>query len=53
MHVPPGLRLVDMLALEDEREGRLGLMLFTVSEDLWTNQDNERVKSSRMTLNRY
>jgi hypothetical protein len=36
-----------------EREGRLGLMLFTVTEDTWTNQDGAVVKRSRMTLIRY
>ena len=36
-----------------EREGRLGLMLFTVTEDNRTNQDDELVKASRSTLIRY
>ena len=36
-----------------EREGKLGLMLFTVTEDTWTNQDDAVVKRSRMTLIRY
>jgi hypothetical protein len=36
-----------------EREGKLGLMLFTVTEDTWTNQDRTVVKRSRMTLIRY
>jgi hypothetical protein len=36
-----------------EREGRLGLMLFTVLEDTWTNQRNQLVKRTRMTLIRY
>jgi len=36
-----------------EREGKLGLMLFTVTEDTWTNQDDVVVKRSRMTLIRY
>jgi hypothetical protein len=36
-----------------EREGRLGLMLFTVSEDVWTNQAAQRVKRTRSTLIRY
>ncbi|MET9089464.1 MaoC family dehydratase N-terminal domain-containing protein [Streptomyces sp. NPDC004237] len=36
-----------------ERPGRLGLMLFTVTEDTWTNQHGELVKRSRMTLIRY
>lgn len=41
------------LAEYREREGRLGLMLFTVSEDTWTNQRAEVVKTARMTLIRY
>jgi N-terminal half of MaoC dehydratase len=36
-----------------ERPGRLGLMLFTVTEDTWTNQNGELVKRSRMTNIRY
>jgi hypothetical protein len=36
-----------------EREGRLGLMLFTLSQDVWTNQDNEVVKTTKSTLIRY
>lgn len=36
-----------------EREGRLGLMLFSTSVDTWTNQDGEFVKRSTMTLIRY
>ena len=36
-----------------EREGRLGLMLFTITEDNWTNQDDELLKTSRSTLIRY
>lgn len=36
-----------------EREGRLGLMLFSSSVDTWTNQDGEFVKRSTMTLIRY
>lgn len=41
------------LAEYHEREGRLGLMLFTVSEDTWTNQRDELVKRTRSTLIRY
>jgi hypothetical protein len=44
---------VNRLSGYTEREGRLGLMLFTVSEDSWTNQDGEVVKRTRMTLIRY
>jgi len=36
-----------------EREGRLGLMLFTTSKDTWTNQRGEMVKTSLGTLIRY
>jgi hypothetical protein len=36
-----------------EREGRLGLMLFTVTETKWTNQRGELVKVSRNILIRY
>jgi hypothetical protein len=36
-----------------EREGRLGLMLFSTNVDTWTNQDGEFVKRSSMTLIRY
>jgi N-terminal half of MaoC dehydratase len=42
-------RLVDYF----EREGRLGLMLFTILEDTWTNQRNQLVKRTRITLIRY
>ena len=41
------------LAEYREREGRLGLMLFTISETRWTNQRDELVKSSQNTLIRY
>lgn len=41
------------LAEYREREGKLGLMLFTVSEDTWTNQDSQLVKRTRSTLIRY
>jgi N-terminal half of MaoC dehydratase len=44
---------VRRLAGYTEREGRLGLMLFTVTEDVWTNQDNQVVKTSKSTLIRY
>ena len=36
-----------------EREGRLGLMLFSSTIDTWTNQHDEIVKRSTMTLIRY
>ena len=44
---------VTRLAGYRERQGRLGLMLFTVSEDTWTNQAGELVKQARQTLIRY
>ena len=44
---------VTRLAEYRERPGRLGLMLFTVSEATWTNQRDEWVKTSRSTLIRY
>lgn len=44
---------VRRLAEYREREGRLGLMLFTVTEDNWTNQRDELVKSSKTTVIRY
>ena len=44
---------VTRLAGYYERQGRLGLMLFTVSEDVWTNQAGELVKRTRHTLIRY
>lgn len=44
---------VSRLAAYSEREGRLGLMLFTTTEDTWTNQRDEMVKTSRSTLIRY
>jgi hypothetical protein len=44
---------VNRLADYQEREGRLGLMLFTINEDVWTNQDDDEVKRTRSTLIRY
>ncbi len=44
---------VTTLSGYSEREGRLGLMLFSTSEDIWTNQRGETVKTSRGTLIRY
>ena len=37
----------------NEREGRLGTMLFTRMRDTWTNQRNDVVKSNITTLIRY
>jgi hypothetical protein len=36
-----------------ERPSRFGLMLFTVTESTWTNQNDDMVKISRATLIRY
>lgn len=36
-----------------ERESRLGLMLLTALEDVWTNQDGALVKTMTRTLIRY
>jgi hypothetical protein len=44
---------VGHLAEYREREGRLGLMLFTIGEDTWTNQADEVVKRTRSTQIRY
>ncbi|MCU1657569.1 MAG: hypothetical protein JWO57_2225 [Pseudonocardiales bacterium] len=51
----PGDLITSALTLAEyrEREGRLGLMLFTISEDTWTNQNEELVKRTRTTLIRY
>jgi hypothetical protein len=37
----------------DEREGRLGLMLFTRTSARWFNQRGDEVKTATMTLIRY
>jgi len=44
---------VSRLAGYKEREGRLGLMLFTSSETVWTNQRDEMVKRTVGTVIRY
>lgn len=51
----PGDVILSVSRLGDytERSGRLGLMLFTVFEDTWTNQRGELVKRTRNTLIRY
>ena len=36
-----------------EREGKLGLMLFTTLQDEWTNQSGALVRRSRLNLIRY
>lgn len=51
----PGDVITSVRRLADyrEREGRLGLMLLTTTEDVWTNQNGEVVKTSRVTVIRY
>lgn len=51
----PGDVITSVTSLADyyEREGRLGRMLFTVSEAVWTNTDGELVKRARSTVIRY
>jgi hypothetical protein len=44
---------VTSLASYSEREGRLGLMLTTVTEDRWTNQRGQLVRVGRISLLRY
>ena len=44
---------VTRLAEYQEREGRHGLMLFTFSEDTWTNHREEMVKRTRSNHIRY
>jgi len=44
---------VSRLVGYSERAGRLGLMLFTVTEDTWTSQQGDLVKVSSSTLIRY
>jgi hypothetical protein len=51
----PGDVIESVTSLFDysERTGRLGEMLFTVTEDVWRNQRSEVVRRYRMTLIRY
>jgi hypothetical protein len=51
----PGDVITSVTRLSEYREarGRLGLMLFTVLEDRWTNQDGALVKLSRDSSIRY
>jgi len=51
----PGDVITTVSALTDyqERTGRLGLMLFTTTEQRWTNQEGELVKAQRDILIRY
>jgi hypothetical protein len=44
---------VSRLAGYEERDGRLGRMLFTTTEATWTNQQDDLVKRSRSALIRY
>jgi len=53
MHPGDVITSVTTLHSYSERSGRLGLMLFTIFETTWTNQDGEFVKRSRNTLIRY
>jgi hypothetical protein len=53
MHPGDVITAVSTLTGYQEREGRLGLMLFTTQMDRWTNQDDELVKVATMTLIRY
>jgi MaoC dehydratase-like protein len=51
----PGDMVTDNAAISDytERQGRLGLMLFTTTDHRWTNQRGEHVKTQRLTYIRY
>ncbi|WP_199286638.1 FAS1-like dehydratase domain-containing protein [Nocardioides houyundeii] len=44
---------VNVLAEYRERVGQHGSMLFTVTEDTWTNQHDQHVKTHRVTTIRY
>jgi hypothetical protein len=44
---------VSSLSEYTERVGRLGLMLFTVTEQRWTNQEGQELKIQRDVLIRY
>jgi hypothetical protein len=54
-HIRPGDVITETSILSDyqERDGRLGLMLFTTVADLWTNQAGAVVKRSCQTVIRY
>jgi hypothetical protein len=47
------IRATTRLAGYTEREGRLGLMLFTTTEHQWTNQRDELIKTQRDVIIRY
>lgn len=53
MRVGDRITSIRTLAGYREREGKLGLMLFTTFTDVWTNQHDELVKRTDMTLIRY
>jgi hypothetical protein len=44
---------ISRLCEYEEREGRMGRLLFRTTEDVWTNQDAEFVKCFRLTLISY
>jgi N-terminal half of MaoC dehydratase len=44
---------VTRLAGYSEREGRLGLMLFTVTENSWNNESGDLVKRTKVSVIRY
>jgi len=47
------IRSTTQLAGYREREGRLGLMLFTTTEHRWANQRDELIKTQRDVIIRY
>jgi hypothetical protein len=51
----PGDVITDTASISEyrEREGRLGLMLFTTTDHVWVNQRGEHVKTQRLTYIRY
>lgn len=51
----PGDVITDTSSISEyrEREGRLGLMLFTTTDHRWVNQRGEHVKTQRVTYIRY
>lgn len=51
----PGDVITSTAAISEyaEREGRLGLMLFTTTDHVWTNQRGQHVKTQRLTYIRY
>ena len=51
----PGDVITDTASISEyrERQGRLGLMLFTTTDHRWVNQRGEHVKTQRLTYIRY